>query len=348
MKDGRWKRDFDEYRSEAANGVYHARKFGKRIQHDFVDKVVPDKEWADEAEAYLNKQEDFTLNLPNNKKKGKMKNQRFKKANGRSRLRRRITRRYKRKPSARRPRAGSRMKGLRSMIKKIGIESAEKQLHIVSASAINLTEGVFYAEKLNTPVVINNPLTAESTRFNLKGRSFFAKGIRVKGYIHNASQIPAVCKMWIVQSKTAQAPVLNDILNANQRLFWNPITGSSNTYTSLPPLWQVNPKLAPGGSFKALKQMTLKMNSSRRDEGTPVDGQAFASEDTSDTVHFDIYVPLNRTFTMDGTSGAENTVAVLSRQIYIMCIANPHAIDLQFGTVFPRLTYQSIMYYRDP
>jgi hypothetical protein len=134
MKDGRWKRDFDEYRSEAANGVYHARKFGKRIQHDFVDKVVPDKEWADEAEAYLNKQEDFTLNLPNNKKKGKMKNQRFKKANGRSRLRRRITRRYKRKPSARRPRAGSRMKGLRSMIKKIGIESAEKQLHIVSAS----------------------------------------------------------------------------------------------------------------------------------------------------------------------------------------------------------------------
>jgi len=185
-----------------------------------------------------------------------------------------------------------------------------------------------------------------------QGNQAYFKGIRIDGWIRNASNYQCVVNMWIVTNKTKDSL---DISSATQAattpIFYNPTTGMEIAYNSIPKFYQRHPKLHPKSGVSIVKKMKFILNSSQRGEGAAgAAGEVLHADmaDGSDDVNFRMYLPINKTIKKLVTQTTDNVATIFQKEYAIWIMAEPMPHDLEFaGTTGPVVSLSCITYFRD-
>lgn len=311
---------------------------------DFADK---------QAQQYLDVRD---YDLPNSKKQ-KRSNETMKSRSRRSARPTRKARQYSvlrtkskirsRKPRyTRRPRVSSRLK-MRILASKIATAIAEPRRHVTQQSSLalsNVTIKWFPLSRI--------PLGVGSleTTFSYLGKKVFIKGIRIKGQIVNKGQIPSVGNIFILSNKEeASWKDLSIVPTGDaEKLFWNPLTCQKTNYGLLPTDFKLNSKMAPDIGWRKHKDIVYKLASTHRNQGLEGTDPAWEPGlDTTDTLNFDIYIPINRQMTVNSGGIDLNR---FEREYFIGFQTMPHALDLA-STIVPtsgvQTSWTSICYFKD-
>lgn len=355
----RWKRDWDAFRTDVYKANRDFRHFAKTTVHDVANTVGQgDTELDEFVDQQFNKNTGLIYKrTPGNKRQKLMKYSRGR-TRGRSRTRTRSRRplrrlrRSGRKPSFRRARSKSRMGGLRSMIKRVAMEAVEPKRAVVSI--FNEAYLVNTVRWVNCTLVPTNNTgsTFSAQNGTAQGFKVFAKGIRIRGWVSNVSNLPCIGKMMVIrQSKNNATNLATPVAAASSVMWHDPKDGRPSTYATLSALNKLTPKLSSEAGYTVLKQSTFKLNSTRRvnaaagtDAGT--NEQLFAEDDTSDTMHFDWWIPLNKV--MQFINIVEAGESRLRGDIFFGYFMNPHTTELVWDPIKrPKWTFDYTLFYKD-
>lgn len=276
--------------------------------------------------------------------------------NTRTSSRRKTTprRSMKRKPRRTRPIASRRMKGLKTMIKRIALDTAEPKRHLFGTD-LSATGGVeFQTTQLTTfriddvPLLTtSNSIANETTQFS--GREFYLKGVRIRGYFINLSQYPISVRALVWQTKAKITAELQNFITAGLYPgFYNPLTGQEATIGTINSLYRYSPKIAPKSQAKVVKSKTFILDGTRRTPAAAVAGTEIDSDPTGtvdDLVHFDMYLPFNKVIRHDIDSSA-NTIFDQHIQRYISFHWNNVQVN-DTVLIKPRVFFSGITYFKD-
>jgi len=356
IQDGRYdamphQSKWDEFRTDVYQTKRDFDTFAKHTVHDISNTLSGgNEEVTSYADKFMKRQSELIYQkTPKRQKTDKMAKMarrrpvRFRRGITKRRFRR--TLRRTRKPSFRRPRG----KGLVRMIKKVAMDQLEpkRSFQTIANAPFNNNEVVCWA--LNRLTLNNATATTDAVNTTtFKAQKAFIKGIRVRGFVTNLSNVPAVFKLYCFKTKARNNKDFTTPLVINgEPMWWNPVTGREVIISNMPAIFQISPKVHPKAELKKLREYTWKLNSSRRTEGATVAGEtSFAADDTSDTAHFDFYMPINRNFTKRIEDTADGLVK-FTEEYYMVCKADPHAFDLEFAAAKPQLSFTSICYFKD-
>ena len=357
----RWKRDWDAFRTDVYKANRDFRHFAKTTVHDVANTVG---QGDTELDTFVDRQFNKNTGLiykrtPGNKRQKLMKYSRSR-TRGRSRARTRSRRplrrirRFSRKPSSRRPRSKSRMKGLRSMIKRVAMEAVEPKRYV--KNVVDLEYPGFPIWWNLTTIPTDNIIQSFSEYRNAaQGFKVYVKGIRIKGWIYNQSQLPLIGNMWLVENirglNAATAGNLAVPPAGQNTIMWhNPDDGRPAQFAQLSKLNQLTPTLSRFADYKVKRRQVFKLNSTRRTNtaGTDTGGDEaeYAEDDTSDTMHFDWWIPLNKNYEFLNIN--EGDGSRLRLDLFFGFTMNPHTTDVSWDTrLRPRYTFDHTIFYKD-
>lgn len=272
------------------------------------------------------------------------------------RRRRTIRRTLRRKRMGRRPssrRTGSNR--LVAMIKKVAINQMEPKRHLSAVNLQALNNDAVFVLPLTRIVTVNLPTALTATAAQtaaFQGNQAYFKGIRVDGWIRNASQYQAIVHLWVVTNNSKDTTDISSTVGAAvSPIFYNPTTGMEVAYNNIPKFYQRHPKLHPKAGVKIVKRMKFILNTTRRGEGAAVaNGEAPHSDmaDGSDDVNFRFYMPLNKTIKKIASQTTENVATIFQKEYAIWMMAEPLPHDVEFGTgSVPICSLACITYFRD-
>lgn len=265
----------------------------------FIDtsEAIGGKAGEQAAKSYLRRKREVDENQPSKRHKTMAKMRAT-----RSGRKRPMMRSRSRKPLRRRP-YKKRLGSMKRMIKKIARDASEPHRHIFGPDQTNVDGFTIQKSTLSTYRVDNVPkfgLDIIAERDDLantyKGKEFYLKGFRIRGYIQNPSQYPCTVRIMIFRTKVQlEGATMNDVIAGQVPRFYNPVTGEANKLAELPRLFKYNPKLGPHEPYKIIKNKVWVLDGTRKNPGTINDEIDMSSNDGPDDLqHFDIYVPINK------------------------------------------------------
>lgn len=292
---------------------------------------------------------DMDINTPHKKRKPNMAAMKRKRSSSRRPLRRRLS---KRKPRTTRPRAGIRMKGLKTMIKRIARDSAEPKRHAFGPDQNQI--GGFSTQQLVLtnfriddipPILTTDTLTAVTNKF--VGREFFLKGARIRGYMYNRGQNATTVRMIVFRTKTRLPGAdINEIVAGQRPRFYNPVSGVAATLDAIPALFRYNPKIGPNEALEMIYSKLFQLDSSRF-TGAIVNDELDQdpSSGPDDLTHFDVYIPINKIARQQN----EAAMSSINDQHILHYVGFYHTALLpnNITSVPPQVFFTGITYFKD-
>lgn len=259
--------------------------------------------------------------------------------------RRRIIRR-----KASRPRR--RMAGLKSMIKRIAIDSSEPRRFLFGTfTSFNGELGVQVLSQNGLSIFpINNfPSVAPSSQADSltvsktwTGESYFMKGIRLTGQLSNVSTNYRIgVRMFVFK-----ATVVDTLFNVATNLEWyNPNQNANSRYENLPECFRQSPKFGRNVPYKMIYSKAWVLDRSALSNGF----NGTATDNVSDVAAFDKYIKVNKTIRTKIQVAETNQRGF--QQYYVGF--HWHKMDydqtVPVATDFlPNLALNGILYFRDP
>lgn len=344
------KRAYDEFRQswhKTALDLHEAR------DDSIIDiaNTLAGKEGVDAANKYLDEESDLnSYHRPPKKQKTLSTAMPLRK---RITARRPLKRRrlLRRKPLRARPIKRRRLGGMKRMIKQVARDSLEPKRSLFGPSA---STGFQVPSELiqnfridNVDKHVTNP-TSDDVASSYKGKEFFLKGVRIRGYLYNNSQYPTTVRMMIYKTKSyLKGELMTEILGGTYPLFHNPTTGESSQVATIPRLFKYNPKFDKASPFTMIKNKVFKLHATTRDQSqTPNDEiQTDPAGLGLDVVHFDVYVPLNR---IQRQNVANLSSGIFDQQInhFVGFYSTSLVVDDE-TTQGPRCFFTGITYFKD-
>lgn len=258
--------------------------------------------------------------------------------------RRRIVRR-----KASRPRR--RMGGLKSMIKRIAIDSSEpKRFLFGTLTSFNGEMGVQALSLNGLSVFPINNLPAippvNQTDQNIvtsswTGESYYMKGFRLTGQLSNVSfNFRVGVRMFVFK-----AEVVDTLFNVATNLEWyNPNQNANSVYANLPECFRGNPKFGRNVPYKMIYSKSWVLDRSALANGF----NGTATDNVADVAAFDQYIKVNKTIRTKLKNGANQRGY---SQYYVGFHWHKMDYDQTVPVVtdfVPNLALNGILYFRDP
>lgn len=265
---------------------------------------------------------------------------------------------YRRKRFYGKKRRLTRSRGSKSLVNLIKRVSREPKRSVVATGAPGIlasatTEGV--PTELNIIQATLGPFTSQYGNQSV-GNQYFMRGLKIKFYAYNPSNVPFRCTVSILTTKTQAGP--RPALTDGQSIFYNPCAGS----VGLPvprsamlstPLHSDSPKIHPQGPYRELKRFVFTLASTTRNEGA-VDATELDVEPSpnhADIKRWNLWMPINKEVKQNA---GDTVLSNAGMPIRLLFWCAPAFYDLPIPaattwdtTKLPRLMFDSIIYYRD-
>lgn len=250
----------------------------------------------------------------------------------------------------------SRSRGKKSLVRLIKQVSREPKRSVVASggpgiSAANQDEGV--PTELNIIQASLGPFTSQYGN-QAVGNQYFLRGLKIKFYAYNPSNLPFTCVVSILTTKIQSGP--RPALTNGQAIFYNPCAGNigipvARSSMSGTPLHFATPKIHPQGPYRELKRFVFTLASTTRNEGTvdPNELDIEPSPNHADLKRWNMWLPINKEVKQNA---GDTTLTNAGMPIRLCFWCTPAMYDVPLlgnvdPTKNPKLMFESILYYRD-